>query len=295
MTFVPRGYIPLVTAVQQLIIKLGGEFLIRVTRDAKELSTLETKVREHDALILARAKHASAERRFPRVSPHSGSEPPPSPWGTSDMIERRLVLRRQAAALDRLTKSITYHVRQELGDGDVQAEALASIGVMLSISATSWRTDRGAAAIARGENLLSEPTYEPRLLGTPMVTEAIFAHWLERLTAMLSEYESVASTVPDRTRPVATDENATPAVVVMAHPRARSVQRRASVFQSKADEWMHAAAVHERTNQAYLSRTDGTMRCMAELNCTRNVARAAYTALPGDIKQPRGKPKAEPA
>lgn len=288
--FVPRGYVPLMKAIQRLVIQLGGTLIIHVSRDAKELYALETRAREHDALVVARTKYRSGRSLVPSLSAQARSVLPPRPWGTHKEVDRLRVLRHQAASLDRLKKLVTYRVRQELGDGDAQAEALGSLGFIRPIPANSWRTDNGAVAIARGENLLSQPMYEPRLLGTPMITEATLTRWLELMATMRSQFDGLAAAEPDGTGPLVTDGNAAAAEAAVVHPRALPVHRRADVLQPKVNEWMHQEAASERVSEAYLSRTDGIKRCMAALNCTRDVARAAYASLPEDFKQPRGRP-----
>lgn len=297
--FVPSGTVRVTAAVDWLAEQIDRELVARVNMDRVELRALELKRTGSTRLDcvsnvgnpLCGARPASAPRsRATRRSPD----------GTlSAADEGRLqYLRQQEACLDQLGDWIAVHLRQDLGEGNVEARAVTRSGEIEPVPAEAWRATTGQGAF-RGRRLFWYLPGYPlvRTSGTPVIAETYLARWLGHLREAKRPLPIAyldGSNIGIQNPAVASASVAArqPGAANMA---GQTIRRRTAIPLQRANQWMLDVATAANATGELFGREIGVARCQADLNCTRDVARDAYTALPADLKQPRGKAAKRPA
>jgi len=290
--FVPRGHVLLANVVPHIVRHLEGDLVVSVSMHQAELRALERKAMLDDIAERSRATRRSrANMVRPSVSPEHSRRPVRSSTLSEQDYTRLGELRREKSLLDRIEELITASIRQDLGEGVVEAIAITSWGQDRRVPQEAWRNQYGVDAIAGAELVWWEPVLLTKYSGMPLIAEEDAANWLSGFAAatknagVLVQVQKLVVDGKPVPRQASPDEMLEPEV---AAPRA--IRRRTVVPQAKADQWMLTVATTAKHSGKLFGRNLGIAQCMDDLNCTRDVAGAAYKALPDELKQPRGKP-----
>lgn len=279
--FVPTGYVTLAQAVARLAHGRQPELSARVQADEPEWIRLSKKQRFNDAIRASPINVGTFSSRA------RSSLSPAEAFTEADKTGLTTIELRRAM-LAKVRDQDKAVLRQALGDGVLPTYGLTAWGSIVDIPVEPWRTSQGINAMNIGSIKwwTGSPLYQIEAAVLLLCNE--FDHWLAGI------FPAPAPDRPDE--PSDSTATETRSMENPAHtPGSRSgvirtINTRIDVAQDKATSWMHAAAMKARGQGAYLSRTAGVAQCQLALNCQRDVARKAYTALPKDLKQPRGKP-----
>lgn len=113
-------------------------------------------------------------------------------------------LRRTFAARDKATKLLvakqdaTVDLRQALGDGVIEAEAIILTGRTLKIPIQAWRTADGQRCLQTGTLRWLDPLSGGIWEGSVMIAEGVFTSWLSKLSSPSLPY--TAATIADERR-----------------------------------------------------------------------------------------------
>lgn len=273
MPFVPRGHVPLAPVVQRLFEQF--------TTDAT--AGYERARQERQQFIKQQKVPPD-----PSGSPMPLGEPQDSS-GDAICREKQLAyiheIDRYLRQIWAIKQIIVNVLQQDLGMGDTRATSLFPNGDILDIPARSWRTKIGEQAVVSGYISWADPGMGMTPPSEVFVADAVIERWIGMLNAAVRD-------MVDETASIDTTSGKLPMTLGPAGDKGRErvlVNRRVHIPPETANKWMFDAATAAEAAGEDFGRDHGVKRCQAGLNCTREVARAAYMALPDTLKQPRGK------
>ena len=270
LAFVPRGYVPLAAAVKQIVDALTAE---------NNAGFKECQKRLMDALSPRDALQKPVNSVLLLTDPAKE-------FSLDDLTDDQMIHVRGMTFHSRQTQNIKQRIhdaiQQDLGEGDTQVMAVQWNGERVAVPDSAWRTHAGDLALTEGPIRWFYSGSAALQEGTPFVKHTDVKRWLE----MLKDTGASGLEVSSKQISDPITSNAAPPTSIGK----RHITVRTAMPPDAARMWMSKAARAAQDAGEAFNRTDAVALCQTRLNCTRVVARAAYTARPANLKQPRGKP-----
>jgi hypothetical protein len=171
MEFLPSGYVSLLDAVRRLALLRNPDLTL--------ISNYYISVNQTKATTMPSSRLAS------RVPPQDGQSMPASE-SRADELWRTFAARDEANKLLAAKQDATADLRQALGDGLMEAEAIIFTGGTLKIPIQAWRTADGQRSLQTGTLRWLDPLSGGIWEGSAMIAEHVFAQWLAKISSPLT-------------------------------------------------------------------------------------------------------------